>query len=71
MENKFIEEDVNLNLTLYRNGEEFGIYLSDNFGGSGIEVEGKTPEEAANLISSYIQDYFYENDEDEEYEDEE
>ncbi len=60
--NLYIDDDVRLSLELYRNGDTFGIWLSDNMGGSGIEIEGKTPEEAANKIAPYISDYFYNND---------
>lgn len=58
-ESSFIDDDVRLSLTLYRDGDGFGIWLSDDMGGSGIEVEGKTPEEAANKITPYVTDYFY------------
>ena len=58
----FIKNDVRLSLELYRNGNGFGIWLSDDVGGSGIEVVGNTPEEAANNIAPYIADYFYEKD---------
>ena len=68
---KFISGEVNISLNLYRDGDGFGIWLSDDFGGSGIEATGNTPEEAADNIASYIADYFYEHDdEDEEDEDE-
>jgi hypothetical protein len=59
---KFIEDSVRLSLELYRDGDGFGIWLSDNMGGSGIEATGATPEEAANNMASYIADYFYDND---------
>lgn len=61
-EQSFINNDVRLSLELYRKGNGFGIWLSDDTGGSGIEVLGNTPEEAANNIAPYIIDYFYEND---------
>ena len=61
-ESQFIGNDVRLSLELYRNGDGFGIWLSDDFGGSGIEATGTTPQEAANNIASYIADYFYEKD---------
>ena len=66
---KFIS-GVNLSLNLYRDGDGFGIWLSDDFGGSGIEATGNTPEEAADNIASYIADYFYEHDDEDEYDDE-
>lgn len=59
---KLRENNVRLSLELYRDENGFGIWLSDDLGGSGIEATGSTPEEAANNIASYIADYFYEND---------
>lgn len=56
---KFIENDVRLSLELYRTDDGFGIWLSDYTGGSGIEVEGNTPEETAKNIAEYVADYFY------------
>lgn len=60
-ENKYIGagESRQLTLELYRDGELFGVWLDDNMGGSGIEVFGNTPEEAANNIADYVADYFY------------
>lgn len=58
----FIEDSVTLSVELYRDGDAFGIWLADDFGGSGIEATGSTPEEAANNIAAYIADYFYERD---------
>lgn len=67
MEKKmFISGEVNLSLNLYRDGDGFGIWLADDFGGSGIEATGNTPEETANKIASYIADYFYEHDDEDE-----
>lgn len=63
---KFISGEVYISLNLYRDGDGFGIWLSDDFGGSGIEATGNTPEEAANNIASYIADYFYEHDDEDE-----
>ena len=73
MEKKTTEKfsgEVNLSLNLYRDGDGFGIWLSDDFGGSGIEATGNTPEEAADNIASYIADYFYEHDDEDKYDDE-
>ena len=56
---KFIEDNVILSLELYRTDNGFGIWLSNNTGFSGIEVEGKTPEETAENIAEYVADYFY------------
>ena len=61
-ESSFAEDNVRLSLELYSNGDEFGIWLSDDMGGSGIKASGKTPEEAANNIVPYIADYFYNKD---------
>ena len=57
----FIKDSVRLDVELYRDGDNFSIYLSDRMGGSGIEVSGATPEEAAKNLAPYIADYFYEN----------
>ena len=69
---KFIEgnEERRLSLELYRKDKLFGVYISDNEGGSGITVEEPSPEEAAKEAAKYIADYFYEEEDDEE-EDEE
>ena len=62
---KFIEHDVNLSVELYRNGENFCAWLSDDMGGSGIEAVGETPEKLADNLSPYIADYFYEESDEE------
>ena len=69
---KFIEENEErrLSLELYRKNELFGIYISDNEGGSGNTVEEHSPEEAANEAAKYIADYFFNNDEDDDEEEE-
>lgn len=61
---KFIEKSVNLDVELYRNGDLFCGYISDNIGGSGIDVKGDTPQQLAEKLAPYIADYFYENEED-------
>lgn len=61
-EPQYCDDDVRLSLELYRDGDGFGIWLSDDFGGSGIEATGSTPEEVANNIAAYIADYFYKRD---------
>ena len=70
---KFIEgnEERRLSLELYRKDELFGVYISDNEGGSGITVEEPSPEEAAKEAAKYIADYFVNNDEDDDEEEEE
>ena len=61
--NKFktikIMEEVRIELTLYKTEEGYGIWLSDNIGGSGIKVEETTKEKAAESIAPYIEDYLY------------
>ena len=54
---------VRLTLELWKDDGECGIYLSDDIGGSGIEVVGNNPDAAAHNIADYIADYFYDNDE--------
>lgn len=58
-------EEVKLSIDLYNDGSAFCAYLSDNCGGSGIKVEGATPEACANNLALYIADYFYGNEEEE------
>ena len=60
---KYIENDVRLSIELYHEGDGFGIYLGDYQGGSGIQVSGDTPQEAAENLAPYIADYFYKNEE--------
>jgi hypothetical protein len=57
----FIKGSINISIELYRDGDKFSAYLSDDIGGSGIEASGATPEEAANNLAPYIADYFYES----------
>ena len=59
-------EEKRITLDLYFENGEYGIYLGDNNGGSGIPVTGRTPEEVAENIKPYIADYFYNNDEEDE-----
>lgn len=61
-ENKYTDEESNLSLELYRDGDLFCIYLGDDCGGSGISVKGATPEEAVKNLAPYIVDYFYNHD---------
>lgn len=39
--------------------EGIDCYMGDDIGGSGIKVKGKTPEEVAESLKSYILDYLY------------
>lgn len=57
-------DEVRLSIDLYKDGSTCCAYLSDNCGGSGITVEGATPEACANNLALYIADYFYGNEED-------
>ena len=41
--------------------EDISCYMGDDIGGSGIKVKGKTPEEVAENLKSYILDYLYMN----------
>ena len=54
-----------LSVELYREDDRYGIYIADNKGGSGIEVEGDSPEDVANQAAPYLADYFYENEDEE------
>lgn len=56
-------EEIKITLTLYKTDDGYGIWLSDDMGGSGIEVEEATKEECANGIAPYIEDYLYKLDE--------
>jgi hypothetical protein len=61
---------VNLNVEVYVEEDGiYGIYLSDEMGGSGISVKGDSPEDAANQIAPYIADYFYPREDEETEED--
>ena len=51
-------DEVRIDLTLYKTENGYGIWLSDNIGGSGIEIEGATKEECAKNVAPYIEDYF-------------
>ena len=59
-------EEKRITLDLYFENGEYGIYLGDNNGCSGINVTGSTPEEATENIKPYIADYFYNNDDEDE-----
>ena len=51
---------IYLNVELYKKGKSYGAYIGDDCGGSGIDVKGSTPEEAAEKLKPYIVDYLYE-----------
>lgn len=48
-----------LNIDIEKNEDGFDIYLSDNNGGSGIEVSGDTSLKATENLMPYIHDYLY------------
>ena len=52
-------EEITITLTLYKTSNGYGIWLSDQIGGSGIEVEETTKSECAKNIAPYIEDYLY------------
>ena len=56
-------EEIRIELTLYKGDSGYGIWLSDNMGGSGIEVKAATKEKCAEDIAPYIEDYLYKLDE--------
>lgn len=58
-------EEKHITLDLYFENGEYGIYLGDNNGGSGITVTGSTIEETVENIKPYIADYFYDNEDEE------
>jgi len=62
IKNKKQEENkmsIYLNVELYKEGKVYGAYIGDNGGGSGIDVKGSTPEEAAEELKPYIADYLH------------
>lgn len=50
--------EFNLNINTIIENDGISLWLSDDFGGSGIEVEGKTAEEVAENLLPYLIDYF-------------
>lgn len=60
-----------LNIDIEKTDNGFDIYLSDNNGGSGIEVSGNTSHEATENLMPYIHDYLYRLEHPEEFEDNE
>lgn len=49
--------DFNLHLNFRISDDETNIWLSDEQGGSGIEVTASTPEEAIEELKSYLLSY--------------
>jgi hypothetical protein len=58
-----------LNIDIEKTDNGFDIYLSDNNGGSGIEVSGDTSHKAIENLMPYIHDYLYRLEHPEEFED--
>lgn len=50
--------EFNLNINVIKEEDGISLWLSDDFGGSGIEVEGDTAEEVAENLMPYLIDYF-------------
>lgn len=53
-------KEFNLHLNFRVSDDETNIWLSDEDGGSGIEVIGNTPQEAVKCLQDYLLDYCYE-----------
>ena len=52
-------DEITLILQLQKTDTGYGIWLSDELGGSGIGVLGTTKEACAEQITPYITDYLY------------
>jgi hypothetical protein len=69
--------NLELNIDIEKTDDGFDIYLSDQCGGSGIEVSGATADEAIENLTPYLHDYLYrmehpeEEDDDDDWEDDE
>lgn len=50
--------EFNLNINVIKEEDGISLWVSDDFGGSGIEVEGGTAEEVAENLMPYLIDYF-------------
>lgn len=50
--------EFNLNINVIKEEDGISLWVSDDFGGSGIEVEGDTAEEVAENLMPYLIDYF-------------
>jgi hypothetical protein len=50
--------EFNININVIKDISGLSLWVSDDFGGSGIEVEGDTPEEVAENLLPYLIDYF-------------
>ena len=54
---------MRLDIEIYKSEKGYGAWISDDCGGSGIKVEGNTPNELGENMSAYIADYAYSLDE--------
>lgn len=48
---------MRIEIEFYKTGNGYGAWISDNCGGSGIEVNGASAEEVADNMKPYIMDY--------------
>lgn len=55
---------INLSVEIGRDCNDFYMYISDNMGGSGIDVSGNTVDEVIKNGKEYLKDYFFQRDED-------
>lgn len=55
---------INLSVEIGRDCNGFYMYISDNMGGSGIDVSGNTVDEVIKNGKEYLKDYFFQRDED-------
>jgi len=55
---------MRIEIEIYKSGNGYGAWISDNCGGSGIEVNGESAEEVADNMKPYIMDYVFGLDED-------
>lgn len=56
-------EEIRIELTFYKTEDGYGIWLSDDVGGSGVKVEAPTKGGCVSGIAPYIEDYLYKLDE--------
>lgn len=55
---------INLSVEIGCDCNGFYMYISDNMGGSGIDVSGNTVDEVIKNGKDYLKDYFFQRDED-------
>jgi len=55
---------MRIEIEFYKTGNGYGAWISDNCGGSGIEVNGASAEEVAENMKPYIEDYVFGLDDD-------